>query len=64
MLNEKRLTVRVVDRGAHGGRSGDPVVVDGLVGGDDDAVALAGVDIDKITSDWLVGDTVDFDDRE
>jgi hypothetical protein len=58
----KLPTLRVVNRRAHGSGSGDPVIVDGLVGSDDDAVALPSVYVNVITGQRLVADPVYFDD--
>ena len=47
---------------AHWGAN--PVVIDRLVGLDDDTVTLSGVDIQEVNSKWVVVDTINFDDRE
>jgi len=44
--------------------SANPVVVDRLIGLDDNTVTLAGVDIQKVDSKWVVVDAINFDDRE
>ena len=59
---EKLLTSRVVNRRAHGSGSGDPIIVDGLVGSDNDTVALSSVYVNVITSQRLVAVPVYFDD--
>jgi len=59
---EKLLTSRVVNRRAHGSGSGDPVIVDGLVGSDNDTVALSSVYVNVIAGQRLVAVPVYFDD--
>jgi len=48
------LTVRAVTRHAHGGGNGDPVIVYGLVGSNDDTVALPRKYIDVIGQRLIV----------
>jgi hypothetical protein len=44
--------------------SANPVVSDWLVGLNNDTVTLAGVDIKKIDSKWIVVDAINLDDLE
>lgn len=44
--------------------SANPVVSDRLVGLDDNTVTLAGVDIQKVNSKWVMVDTINFNDLE
>ena len=56
------LTSWVVSRRAYGGGSRDPVIVDGLVSSDNDAVPLSSEYVDEITGQGLMADPVYFND--
>jgi len=59
---ETRLTLWVVSGRADGSGSSNPVIVDWLVGSNDDAIALPSVYIDIITGQGHMADPVYFND--
>ena len=63
VAEDGRVDAAIEGERADVGEGADPVVVDGLVGGEDERVALACVDLDLVNGEGLVVDRVDLDDR-